>query len=72
MVAHLGTIGSVNKTDTVSRQCRQSFADQGYLVGRGLLDVEHDIKPFKDAYIRYLDGLADILMGDTKPDLAGD
>ena len=68
----LRTMESVNDTDTVSPECQESFADQGYLVVRGLLDVERDIEPFKDAYVRYLDGLADILMGDTKPDLAGD
>ena len=63
---------SVNITDAISREHRQRFADQGYLVARGLLDVEHDIEPFKEAHIRYLDGLADIFMGETNPDLRAD
>ena len=63
---------SDNMTDAISQEHRQRFADEGYLVARGLLDVEHDIEPFKEAYIRYLDGLADIFMGETNPDLRAD
>jgi len=62
----------VNKTDTASKVYRDIFANQGCLVVRGLLDVERDIEPFKEGYIKYLDRPADILMGDTKPDLAGE
>ncbi len=59
-------------TAGLSAEQRQRFADQGYLVMPGLLDVETDIAPVKQSYIQYLDRLADIYMGETNPDLRAD
>ena len=53
----------------ITDQQKEEFADQGYLVVRGVLDVGVDIEPFKQAYIGYLDTLADIYMGETRPGL---
>ena len=53
----------------ITDQQKEEFADQGYLVVRGVLDVAADIEPFVRAYIGYLDTLANIYMGETRPDL---
>jgi phytanoyl-CoA hydroxylase len=53
----------------ITDQQKEEFADQGYLVVRGMLDVAADIQPFIRAYVGYLDGLADIYMGETRPGL---
>lgn len=48
-------------TDGTTREDRQFFADQGYLVVRGLLDVANDIGSFKEGFGRLLNGMADII-----------
>ena len=53
----------------ITDQQREAFADQGFLVVRGVLDVAADIEPFKTAYTDYLDTLADIFMRETRPGL---
>lgn len=49
----------------ITDQQKQVFADQGYLVVRGVLDVAADIEPLKRDYASYLDTLANIYMGET-------
>jgi hypothetical protein len=46
---------------------QQQFAEQGYLVVRGLLNIKETIDPFKEAYIGYLDTLAEIFLRRTSP-----
>ena len=49
-------------------QVRQFFED-GFLIVKGLLDVEADIEPCKQSYIDYLDALAAIVMVDVESEL---
>ena len=49
----------------ISADQRQQFAEQGYVVTQGLLDVGTDVYSFRDAFIGYLDALADICVGKT-------
>jgi hypothetical protein len=56
----------------ISANQRQQFIEQGYLTVQGLLDVRANIEPFREAYVGYLDRLADIFMGKTNPDLRAD
>ena len=49
---------------------KQTFAEQGYLIVQGVLDVARDIDPFKEDYVRYLDTLAHIFIAKTCPNLA--
>jgi ectoine hydroxylase-related dioxygenase (phytanoyl-CoA dioxygenase family) len=53
----------------ITEQQKQDFANEGYLVVRGVLDVGADAEPFKQAYTGYLDSLADIYMRETRPGL---
>ena len=49
----------------ISADQRQQFTEQGYVVTQGLLDVGTDVYSFRDAFIGYLDALADICVGKT-------
>jgi ectoine hydroxylase-related dioxygenase (phytanoyl-CoA dioxygenase family) len=51
----------------ISGAQRQQFIEQGYLVAKGLLDVEADIEPFKRAYTEFLDSLAAIFIAKANP-----
>ena len=48
---------------------RRQFDEQGYLLARGILDVETDINSFRDAYVGYLDTLAKFFVVPSNPDL---
>jgi phytanoyl-CoA hydroxylase len=53
----------------ISADQKQEFVENGYLAVQGLLDVGADIDCFRDAYVGYLDTLAEIVMNETNPDL---
>jgi phytanoyl-CoA hydroxylase len=54
-----------------SGQQKQQFAEQGFLVAKGLLDAAC-LESFKAAYVPYLDALAEIYLGETRPELRDD
>ena len=56
----------------ISGAQKQQFVKQGYLVAKGLLDVEADIEPFKRDYTEFLDSLAAIFIAKANPSLAAD
>ena len=62
-------VSAASGLGVITDQQKAEFADQGYLVIRGVLDVGEDIEPFRRTYAGYLDGLADIYMGETRPSM---
>lgn len=56
----------------ITRQQRDQYDEQGYLVVRGLLDVAADVEPCRDGYIAYLDTLTEIFLAETRLDLKAD
>jgi len=53
----------------ISTDQKQQFAEYGYLTVQGLLDISEDIDRFRNAYVGYLDALAEIVLGEASPDL---
>jgi phytanoyl-CoA hydroxylase len=56
----------------ITREQRDEFDEQGYLIVRDLLDVAADIEPCRESYVGYLDSLTELFIAETKFDLRGD
>jgi hypothetical protein len=60
---------SPRRSTMISANQKQHFVEHGYLTVRGLLDVRVDIECFREAYVGYLDTLAEIVIGEKNPNL---
>ena len=63
---------TVFTADAAPEDYAASYASDGYLLVRGLLDPERDIAPFKESYTRLTDAMGNVYLSESYPDALRD
>ncbi|MCY4484185.1 MAG: phytanoyl-CoA dioxygenase family protein [Spirochaetaceae bacterium] len=68
----MANAATVFEPDAAPESWAASYAANGYLLVRGLLDPERAIEPLKDSYTSLVDAMGYVFLSETLPDALGD